>query len=280
MLKLSGNELTVISKFVRDLSGIVLDSSKSYLVESRLGPLAEEYKCKNYSELYFKARQDPTKKIANRIVDAITTNETFFFRDNSPFELLRHKVIPDLIDRIMDGPRASFPAMKIWSAACSTGQEVYSVAIILKELLGDDIKRWRIQLVGTDISDAAIAQASYGRYNKTEIARGLRPDQLKKYFEEHDNYTKVSDEIRYLANFRRLNLLEPFGFMGKFDIILCRNVAIYFDMEDRKSLFNRLADQLNPKGALIIGATESLFGVSDRYERKNYMNSVFYQLKD
>ncbi len=280
MLKLSGNELSVISKFVRDLSGIVLDTSKSYLVESRLGPLAEEYNCKNYSELYFKARQDPSKRIANRIVDAITTNETFFFRDNSPFELLRHKVIPDTIDRIMDSPRASFPTMKIWSAACSTGQEVYSVAIILKELLGDDIKRWRIQLVGTDISDAAIAQASYGRYNKTEISRGLRPDQLKKYFEEHENYTKVSDEIRYLANFRRLNLLEPFGFMGKFDIILCRNVAIYFDMEDRKSLFDRLADQLNPRGALLIGATESLFGVSDRYERKSYMNSVFYELKD
>ncbi|RMH65008.1 MAG: protein-glutamate O-methyltransferase CheR [Calditrichaeota bacterium] len=279
MLKLTGNELSVISKYVYDLSGIVIDKNKSYLVESRLGPIAEELKCKNYSELYFRARQDASKRIANKIVDAITTNETFFFRDNSPFELLRHKIFPDLIDRKMEGPQAAFPTMKIWSAACSTGQEVYSIAIILRELLGNEINKWRITLLGTDISDAAIAQASYGRYNKTEISRGLKPDQVKKYFEEHDTYARVKDEIRYMANFKRINLLEPFNFIGRFDIILCRNVAIYFSMEDRKKLFDRLADQLNPKGALLIGATETLFGISDRYERKNYMNSFFYQLK-
>lgn len=278
-MKLTGNELSVISKYVYDLSGIVIDKNKSYLVESRLGPIAEELKCKNYSELYFRARQDASKRIANKIVDAITTNETFFFRDNSPFELLRHKIFPDLIDRKMEGPQAAFPTMKIWSAACSTGQEVYSIAIILRELLGNEINKWRITLLGTDISDAAIAQASYGRYNKTEISRGLKPDQVKKYFEEHDTYARVKDEIRYMANFKRINLLEPFNFIGRFDIILCRNVAIYFSMEDRKKLFDRLADQLNPKGALLIGATETLFGISDRYERKNYMNSFFYQLK-
>ena len=278
MLKINDSELAVISKYVYELSGIVLDNSKSYLVESRLGPIAEELQCSNYSELYYKAKSDQSKRISTRLIDAITTNETLFFRDNNPFQLLRHKLIPDHIDRIMENKNGSLPSIKIWSAACSTGQEVYSIAIILKELLGD-FNKWKISLTGTDISDSAIAQASYGKYNKTEISRGLQPDQELKYFIPNGTSSRIKDEIRYIANFKKLNLLEPFNIVGKFDIILCRNVAIYFKPENRKNLFERLSQQLNPNGALIIGSTESLFGVTDIYERKQYMNSTFYTLK-
>ncbi len=276
MLKIKADELTKIAAYVKDLTGIVLDQSKAYLIESRLGPIAEELGCSSYLELYNKARGDMSKRIQNRIIDAITTNETFFFRDNSPFELLRYKVLPDTFDRLSESGRRD---LKIWSAACSTGQEVYSIAIILKELLGRDFSQWRIKMLGTDISDAAIAQASYGRYNRTEISRGLTQAQLQKYFNPDGTYWRIKDEIRIMAAFQRQNLLQPFIGMPKFDIILCRNVAIYFSPDNRKVLFNRIADQLNPNGILIIGASESLLGISDRFERKNYLRSVFYQVK-
>ena len=278
MVKITPEEITVIARYVHDLTGIVLDSSKAYLIESRLGPLLDEFGCSSYSELYQKAKNDFQKKIQNRIIDAITTNETFFFRDNSPFELLKHKILPDLIDRLEASPLP--PRINIWSAACSTGQEVYSTAIILKELL-NDWSRWNIHILGTDISDAAIAKASYGSYNRTEISRGLSPVLLNKYFtQQADNSWRIKDEIRAMAMFKRHNLLDSFAGLGKFDIIMCRNVAIYFSPENRKRIFNNIADQLNPHGVLIIGASESLLGITDRFERKEYMRSVFYELKE
>jgi len=276
MLKITPEEVNVIAKYVHGLTGIVLDQSKSYLIESRLSPIAEEIGCTNYSELYFKAKNDARRMIQNRIIDAITTNETFFFRDNSPFELLKHKVFPDVFDQIMES--GSLKHMDIWSAACSSGQEVYSIAIILKELL-PDINSWTIKLVGTDISDAAVAQASYGKYNHTEINRGLQQPQILKYFNQDSTAWRIKDEIRYMASFRKLNLLEPFSGLQKFDIILCRNVAIYFSQENRRIMFERIASQLKPNGLLIIGASESLIGISSRFDRKDYMRSVFYKLK-
>lgn len=276
MIKISADELKIIAQYVHELTGIVLNQSKAYLIESRLGPIADELQCSNFSELYFKAKNDGLGRIRNRIIDAITTNETFFFRDNSPFELLKHKIFPDIFDRILDGHKNK--SLDIWSAACSTGQEVYSIIIILKELL-DDIQQWRIKLLGTDISDAAIMQASYGRYNRTEINRGLPTDMLQKYFHDEGDTWRIKDEIRYLAVFKHQNLLKPFVGMQKFDIILCRNVAIYFSPDNRRVLFERIANQLKPGGILIIGASESLLGISDRFIRKDYMRSVFYELK-
>ncbi len=277
MLRIQKEEIPIITQYVKELTGIVLDQSKTYLIESRLGPLASELGCKSYRELYERAKSDFSKRIRNRIIDAITTNETFFFRDNSPFELLKYKILPDTFDRLEEEHRKD---LKIWSAACSTGQEVYSIAIILKELLGNNIRQWNIKLLGTDISDAAITQASYGRYNHTEISRGLSPALLQKYFIQEGKYWRVKDEIRAMATFRRQNLFDPFLGMPRFDIILCRNVMIYFSIEDRRKLFNKIANQLVPKGILIIGATESLMGITDRFERKSYMRSFYYQLKE
>lgn len=276
MLKILPDELPVVAKYVHEQTGIVLDSSKSYLIESRLGPLAEELGCRSYIELLMKARTDARRTVQNRIIDAITTNETFFFRDINPFELLRHKVLPDLFDKIM-APGNYLKRLKIWSAACSTGQEVYSVAVILRELL-PDVDSWNIRILGTDISDAAIAQASYGRYNRTEISRGLNPSQINKYFVPDGNAYRIKDELRAMAMFKKQNLLQPFIGMEKYDIILCRNVAIYFSPESRRDIFARIANQLNPGGILIIGASESLLGISDRFTRKDYMRSIFYQL--
>ncbi len=179
-----------------------------------------------------------------------------------------------MIDRI-NGSIA--PSLNVWSAACSTGQEVYSTIITFMEMI-PDLPRWRLRVLGTDISDAAIAQASYGAYNRVEISRGLSQNQLNKYFNPVENTWRIKDEIRSYAHFRKLNLLEPMNSVGKFDLIFCRNVAIYFNVEDRKTMFNQLANHLNPHGALLIGASESLIGISNRFVRREYLRSVFYQL--
>lgn len=271
-MKIKSDELTVLAKFIHDRCGIVLDKSKAYLLESRLTPIAEELGCSSFRELYNKALADRSLGVTNKIVDAISTNETSFFRDQKPFEMLKFKVIPDVLDR-------GNKALNIWSAACSTGQEVYTIAVTLHELLGASINQYRIKILGTDISDSAIVQASKGVYTQFEIGRGVPQAMLPKYFTRVGASWKIRDELRALALFRKLNLMENFNTVGKFDIIFCRNVAIYFSMENRKKLFAKLAAQLNPKGVLLIGSTESLFGVTDRFTRREYHNSTFYELK-
>ena len=240
MIAIRPEEILPLAQYVHGLSGISLDEKKAYLFESRFGPLLEDLGLKTYNELLIKARADLSHKLEQRIIDAITTNETLFFRDSSPFEVLQHKIVPDLIDSRTARSTGNLPIrLKIWSAACSTGQEVYSIAIVLKELLAGN-PRYSVSLLGTDLSDAAIAQASYGQYNRFEIERGLPGDKLKKYFEPNGASWKIRDEIRAMASFRKINLMQPFNHLGKFDIIFCRNVAIYFTLEDRKRLFDRL----------------------------------------
>jgi len=279
MTKITPNEIKIISKYIYDISGIYLDQTKTYLFETRLGPLLEKEGFSSYSELYQKARADLGKKLETKIIDAISTNETLFFRDTGPFEVLRHKILPDIIDARSARSSGLLPtSIRIWSAACSTGQEIYSICIVLKELL-PDMKKYNIKLLGTDISDAAIAQASYGKYNKFEIERGLAKDKLQKYFSLSGNTWKVKDEIRAMASFRKLNLMLPFAALGKFDIVFCRNIAIYFNMEDRNKLFNKIADLLAPDGCLIVGSTETLTGICPRFEPKRHLRSIFYQLK-
>jgi chemotaxis protein methyltransferase CheR len=279
MKKVTPDELKLLAKYIQDLSGIYLDQSKDYLIENRLGPLLKAQGCSSYVELCHKAKTDSSKALDKEIVDAITTNETLFFRDASPFELLQHKILPDLIDLRTDQSSGLLPLpIRMWSAACSTGQEVYSIAIVLNELLPEK-KKYNIKLLGTDISDAAISQASYGKYNKFEIERGLPHDKLQKYFTHSGDSWKVKDEIRVMAAFRKLNLTLPFDGLGKFDIVFCRNVAIYFSLEDRKALFDKIAGVLESDGYLIIGSTESLTGVCPRFVPKRHIRSIFYQLR-
>jgi len=280
MSKLSPEEFSLISKYVYDISGISLEQSKTYLIETRIGPLLAEFGCASFKDLYQKAKTDTKKSVERKIIDAISTNETLFFRDTGPFDVLQHKVIPDLIDRRTARSSGILPTpIRIWSAASSTGQELYSIAIVLKELL-PDMKKYNIRLFGTDISDAAVAKASYGKYNKFEIERGLSPEKLRKYFTLDGNSWKVKDEIRAMASFRKLNLMLPFAGLGKFDIVFCRNVAIYFTMEDRKKLFDKIAGVLEKDGYLIIGSTESLTGICPRFAPQRHVRSIYYQLME
>jgi chemotaxis protein methyltransferase CheR len=275
MIRLRPEEQGTVTQYIYTLCGVSLDGTKTYLIEGRLGRLAEDAGCATFSQFVSRARSEPGRKLEKQIIDAITTNETLFFRDEAPFELLRNKILPDLIDRRKYTPGAR---LRIWSAACSTGQEVYSIAIILKELLGDP-DRYGVRLLGTDISDDAVARASKGVYGGIDITRGMPESVRTKYFVQRGESWQVRDEIRAMASFQRLNLMQDFSSLGKFDIIFCRNVAIYFNDPDRRGLFERLGRILEPDGYLVIGAMESLNGVSTRFESKRYLRSVFYQLR-
>ena len=274
-IKIKTGEIPLISKYIYGISGIHIEASKAYLLETRLGRLLEAENCTSYEEFYHKAKADGSRAIEKKIVDAITTNETLFFRDTGPFELLKHKLLPEVIDK--HAVKSKTSPIRIWSAACSTGQEVYSIAIVLKELLGSTPVK--LKLTGTDLSDAAVKQASYGSYNKFEIERGLPRELLQRYFTADGANWKIKDQLRAMASFRKFNLMHPFTGLGKFDIIFCRNVAIYFTLEDRKKLFSKIADVLEPDGFLIIGSTESLTGVCPRFVPKRHLKSIFYQLR-
>jgi chemotaxis protein methyltransferase CheR len=275
-IRIKPDEIQLLAKYVYEVSGIHIQATKAYLIETRLGRILESENCGSYSEFYQKIRMDSSKVLEKKVIDAITTNETLFFRDGNPFELLKHKIIPEIIDRRT--ANKNLRPIRIWSAACSTGQEVFSIAIVLKELLGSN-HSYSIKLMGTDLSDAAIKQASYGSYNKFEIERGLPRERLHLYFTPDGANWKIKDGIRSMASFQKFNLMHPFSGLGKFDIIFCRNVAIYFTLEDRKKLFNKIADALEPDGFLIIGSTESLTGVCPRFVPKRHLKSIFYQLR-
>jgi chemotaxis protein methyltransferase CheR len=271
------DELAVWSRYVHEICGIYLDQSKGYLFETRLGGLFQETGTHSFSELYHKTKSDLSNGLRRKIVDAMTTNETSFFRDASPFDLLQHKVIPDLIDRRAKTGTRPLP-IRIWSAACSTGQEVYSAGIVIRELLGD-LRGYDVRILGTDISDKAVAQASYGHFSRLELDRGMPADKIVKYFMADGDRWKIRDDIRGLATFRTMNLLEPFAFPTPFDIVFCRNVAIYFTESDKIRLFKNIGKCLARDGCLIIGSTESIGGLCPEFEPRRYLRAVFYQLK-
>jgi chemotaxis protein methyltransferase CheR len=275
LISLRAEEFKPLADCIYSLCAVALDPSKGYLIEGRLSGLAEETGCGSFSDLVQRAKSEPNRALQNRIIDAITTNETLFFRDTSPFELLRHKITPELID---GKARSGASRLRIWSAACSTGQEIYSIAILLKELLGDP-ERYGVRLLGTDISNDALQRASRGWYNAAEISRGLSEPLREKYFVKSKDGWQVRDAIRAMASFKHLNLMQDFSSLGKFDIVFCRNVAIYFTEPDRISLFRRIERVLEPNGYLVIGAMESPGGICPQFDSKRHLRCVYYQLR-
>lgn len=279
MPALTAQDIELWTVYIKSICGNSHDASKAYLIETRLAPLFLDTGATSWIQLFSKVKNDPTGALKKKVINLITTNETSFFRDSVPFELLQYKIIPDLIDLKKKQNPGSVIPIRIWSAACSTGQEVYSTLIIFKELLGD-LSGYDIRILGTDISDKVMSAASYAKYNKLELERGLTQNKIEKYFVQDGSMWRVRDDIRAMATYKTMNLIEPFVFPYKFDIILCRNVAIYFSIDDRKSLFGKIANVLSPNGYLIIGSTESLTGICPQFESKRYLRSVFYQIGD
>ena len=273
-MSLTPADIDAACGLVHDLCGIYLDQSKGYLIESRLAELVKRSGCADYVEFARQARAATQVGLQREIIDAITTNETLFFRDASPFEALKHKALPELID---DKAGGIFPRrLRIWSAACSTGQEVYSIAMTLCELI-PDLHQWDVQVLGTDISDAVVAQASRGWYAAHEIERGMTRDRLARFFHQEAGGWRVNDELRSLVMFQQKNLLQPLAMTGRYDVVFCRNVAIYFTPEVRRDLFHRIAETLTPPGCLFVGSQESLNDLGPRFKPLQHCRAVFYR---
>jgi len=277
-MKITPEEFELIAGYIQQTSGIRLDAKKAYLIETRLKKLLREFDCGSYSELHRKAREDRSKRTEGKIIDAISTNETLFFRDMWPFELLKQKILPEIIEKRKNGYGETLP-IRIWSAGCSTGQEVYSIAIILRETL-PVLREYDITLLGSDISGAAIEKAASGIYNSFETDRGLTKEKLRRYLIPEGNNRKVRDDIRKLAVFKQHNLLHDFRGLGSFDIVFCRNVSIYFSLEHQNELFSKISGVMEQGGYLITGSTESAISFCSEFELRKYSGAFFYQLKD
>ena len=276
MISITAEEVGLFARLIHDRTGIALDLGKAYLLENRLAPLLEEAGVTSFGEFFRLVSR--SSAWVPRIIDAIATNETSFFRDQRPFSLLRDKLLPELLGRRRAESDASLPpALRVWSAACSTGQEAYSVGMIVAELLGAEAGAWQVRIVGTDISNAAVVRASEGVYSRFEVDRGV-PDRLRdKYFTPLGERLRVEAGLRAMSVFLEANLLAPPDNLGQFDLIFCRNVGIYFNQENRRRLFANIAQHLRPDGALFIGSTESLLGVCDLFVRRECLNAVYFQ---
>lgn len=273
-MQLKDNELPVLIDLVYDLCGIALDDSKGYLLESRLSDIARDAGCQDYLQLVSRATNGSDPKLRSSIVDAITTHETLFFRDSSPFDALVHKALPESLDRASQ--HGGRPQLRIWSAACSTGQEPYSIAISILELLGSTAG-FDIRILATDVSESSVERAREGTYSQLETGRGLPLDKQQRWFEMDGDKWRVKDQVRSMVDFRTHNLLSSPPQRGAFDIVFCRNVAIYFSPDDRKKIFSNITDSLKPEGYLFVGASENLADLGSNFLPQHHCRSVFYQ---
>jgi len=260
---MSPQEFKKLADLLRQRSGLVLGDDKAYLAESRLTPVARSWGHADATALVRAIvrgesnGRDP--KLITDVVEAMTTNESFFFRDQKPFDQFRNVMLPALMES-----RAQRKQLRIWSAACSSGQEPYSLAMILKDM-DAKLKGWRIEILATDLSRDILKRAEQGLYTQFEVQRGLPIQLLAKYFTQEGDRWRISQDIRRMVQFRAHNLLEDPRSLGKFDIVFCRNVLIYFDQETKARVLNQMADLLPDDGYLVLGGAETVLGISDRF---------------
>jgi len=270
-MPLSPADFEYVAGFVRREASIVLGPGKEYLVEARLAPVARSAGCRDVSEFLANVRQRPNTTALQAIVDALTTNETSWFRDREPFTALTETVLPELISA-----RSATRRLRVWSAACSSGQEPYSLAITLKQFLPAG---WTFEIVASDISTEMIKRAEAGVFSQVEVNRGLPANALLHNFERDGAHWKVAPSLRQSVTFQRLNLAAPLPPIGQFDLVFLRNVLIYFDVETKNDVLNRIAKHLRPDGWLFLGAAETTIGVNDNYERFAVGRAAAYRLR-
>jgi len=247
-----------LRKFLKERSGLDLSADKQYLVESRLIPLARKSGLPGIAELVAKIKSG-AEALMSEVVEAMTTNETFFFRDKIPFDHLRETIFPALVQA-----RAGRRSLRIWCAASSTGQEPYSIAMCVKQFTG--LSGWRVEIVATDLSQEVLEKSKAGIYSQFEVQRGLPIQMLVKHFTQIGELWQLNADIRGMVQHRQLNLLQDFSHLGTFDVIFCRNVLIYFDQDTKVGIFDRLARLLDTDGVLLLGAAESVVGITDAFK--------------
>lgn len=260
--------------FLEQQCGIVLGERKQYLVKSRLAPLMNKFDVSSLSELVTRTLSPVERQLRAAVIDAMTTNETLWFRDDYPFKLLQSKLLPDFANRQTP--------VKIWSAASSSGQEPYSIAMSVLEYQQRNPGAFKrgVQVVGTDISTTMLEHCKYGHYDSLALARGLSEERKRQFFESGDNgMLKVNDQVKKMVSFRPLNLLNSYSLMGRFDIVFCRNVLIYFSPEIKAQIISQIHGTLNDGGYLFLGASESLSGLSDDFNMLRCNPGIVYQKK-
>jgi chemotaxis protein methyltransferase CheR len=248
-----------IAKLVKERSGLVLTPEKAYLIESRLAPIARAEMMGGVEDVIQALRLQRGGALSDKVVDAMTTNETFFYRDKTPFETLENVVLPELVARKRGQP------IKIWCAAASTGQEPYTIAMVC-DAMGHKLGGCRVEITATDISDRCLEKAKAGLYSQFEVQRGLPVQMLLKHFKKSGENWQISDAVRGAVRYRSMNLLDDFRALGQFDVVFCRNVLIYFDVPTKKRVLERMATQLNPPGYLLLGAAETVLGITDAFK--------------
>ena len=252
-------EYEYLRKLLKERSGLDLSADKQYLIESRLLPLARKAGLADIAELVQKLHGGSSALITS-VVEAMTTNETFFFRDKVPFDHFRETIMTEIIKA-----RASRRSVRIWCAAGSTGQEPYSLAMCLKEM-GAALSGWRIEIIATDLSQEVLEKSKVGLYSQFEVQRGLPIQMLVKYFKQTGEFWQINPELRAMVQHRQLNLLHDFSQLGTFDVIFCRNVLIYFDQETKINIFQRLCKAMEADGFLVLGAAETVVGLTDAFK--------------
>ncbi len=251
-------EYDYLCRMLKERSGLVLAPEKQYLVDNRLAPVARRHGCATISELIQRTRGPDTESLRIEITEAMMNNESFFFRDKIPFDLVREVAIPELLQK-----RARSRRIRIWSAGCSTGQEPYSLAMLLQEMRPPS--GWQVDIVASDIAGDALDRAKAGLYTQFEVQRGLPIQMLVKYFEQINEQWRIVEKIRGMVQFRRINLLNDFSIMGTFDLVLLRNVLIYLDHATKLDVLGRVRAATAPDGYLVLGAAETMVGLGDAF---------------
>lgn len=266
------SDFEFVTSFARRSAAIIIEPGREYFVESRLGPLASSNACNSVPEFINLLRKtEPSNPLHSKVLDALTTNETYFYRDIAPFDALRETIIPKLI-----AERAAQRSLSFWSAASSTGQEAYSLAMMLRENF-PQLADWSIQIIGTDLCSTVLVQARAGAYNEFEINRGLSPALIKKYFTQEGKVWSANAELRRMVDFRPMNLIEPWPRFPLFDVVLMRNVMIYFDVPTKQSILRNLLGTLQPKGSLLLGSSETTINLDTNWQSVAMGKATVYQ---
>jgi chemotaxis protein methyltransferase CheR len=282
---LTNEDFQDLRRYVHDVCGLVLGDDKTYLVEQRFRPLLELRSFKSYAELRHALRGPEAAFWRETVINAITTNETSFFRDGHPFDLFYHHVLPRLgqalRQRRAEGKHTQADLARVWCAASSSGQEPYSIAMLIAEYcarnVGAGFATNDFRVLGTDISPRVLERAKTGVYHDLDIARGISEERRARHFEALPNGWRIRPELRQIVSFARVNLMEPFSHLGLFDVVFCRNVLIYFDAGAKQMILSSIARSLRPDGDLFVGAAESLYGVTGDFEPVELQNSVVYR---
>jgi chemotaxis protein methyltransferase CheR len=285
-MDVSPQEFQAIQTLVRSLCGLVLSDDKTYLVRTRLDAIVQAHGCATFSEYLSRVQQFNAVAMRDELVEALTTGETSFNRDSHPFTAFRCHILPALADEIRRRRKlgSAYPMAKIWSAGCSTGQEPYSIAMAVRDFVvtdyRKDLKPDDFSILATDVSAKSLSVAKEGRYYERELDRGLPAELRNRYFSRSGDTWVINDELRRQIDFRRFNFLDPLSDLGSFDVIFCRNVLIYFDAATRQALCDQFYNLLTMDGLLILGAAESLYGLTTPFHLEEIGKTFAYRKRN